>query len=239
MPEDKPKLKVLDLFSGIPVGGFSLGLERTGGFETVAFCEIEEFPRRVLRKHWPEVPCYHDVRTLTADVLRRDGIAIDVVTGGFPCQRFSSAARGRNTAPDRWPEMERVVGETGPDVVIAENVKRDPIARAADALCRMGLQCDVVRIPAAVIGADHKRMRWWAVAHSYKNGEFSGALNAEMAELQKVSGGVWGAQAYSAAIRLSDGVSGGLDGVAAFGNAVVPQIPELIGRAILRARSAA
>src|SRR6056297_3805990 len=86
-------LRVLDLFSGI--GGFSLGLERTGGFETVAFCEIEPFPRRVLAKHWPEVPVYEDVRTLTGDALARDGIAIDVITGGFPCQAFSSAARGR------------------------------------------------------------------------------------------------------------------------------------------------
>ena len=58
------KLRILDLFSGI--GGFSLGLERTGGFETAAFCEIEPFPRRVLAKHWPEVPCYDDVRALTA-----------------------------------------------------------------------------------------------------------------------------------------------------------------------------
>jgi DNA (cytosine-5)-methyltransferase 1 len=63
------KLRVLDLFSGI--GGFSLGLERTGGFETVAFCEIEEFPRRVLAKHWPEIYCHDDVRTLTKETLCR------------------------------------------------------------------------------------------------------------------------------------------------------------------------
>src|SRR6476659_6022774 len=78
------KLRVLDLFSGI--GGFSLGLERAGGFETVAFCEIEAYPRRVLAKHWPRVPIYDDVRTLTADTLSRDGIAVDVICGGFPCQ---------------------------------------------------------------------------------------------------------------------------------------------------------
>jgi DNA (cytosine-5)-methyltransferase 1 len=76
------KLKVLDLFSGI--GGFSLGLERTGGFETVAFCEIEPFPRKVLAKHWPEVPQYGDVTKLTGDILKRDGISVDVITGGFP-----------------------------------------------------------------------------------------------------------------------------------------------------------
>lgn len=80
------KFRVLDLFSGI--GGFSLGLERTGGFETVAFCEIEEYPRRVLAKHWPKVPCYHDVRELTADTLRRDGIAVDVICGGFRARTY-------------------------------------------------------------------------------------------------------------------------------------------------------
>ena len=82
-------MRVLDLFSGI--GGFSLGLERAG-METVAFCEIEEYPRKVLAKHWPDIPIYQDVRELTGDRLRQDGITdIDVLCGGFPCQDISLA----------------------------------------------------------------------------------------------------------------------------------------------------
>ena len=224
-------LRVLDLFSGI--GGFSLGLERTGGFETVAFCEIEPFPRRVLAKHWPEVPCYHDVRTLTAAQLADDGIAVDVITGGFPCQAFSRAARGRNNAPDLWPEMARLVAEIRPTFAIAENVEIDPIARAADVFCGMGMQCDVVNISAYDIGADHERSRWWAIAHPYEDGEFQRAINAEAHILPTIRRSVWGAENYRTAIRLSDGFPTRL-GAGAFGNAVVPQIPELIGRAILR-----
>lgn len=87
-------LKVLDLFSGI--GGFSLGLERAGGFETVAFCEIEEYPRRVLAKHWPDVPCYTDVRELSCERLEADGLGgIDIIVGGYPCQPFSTAGQRR------------------------------------------------------------------------------------------------------------------------------------------------
>ena len=79
----------LDLFSGI--GGFSLGLERAG-FKTVAFCEIEKYPQKVLRKHWPDVPIYEDVRELTYDRLQSDGITgIDIITGGFPCTDASTA----------------------------------------------------------------------------------------------------------------------------------------------------
>lgn len=230
------KLRTLDLFSGI--GGFSLGLERTGGFSTVAFCEIGQTPRAVLSRDWPEVPCYHDVTKLTGDILERDGIAVDVITGGFPCQAHSHAAHGRNTARDYWPEMARLVNEIRPKIVIAENVQRKPIEIAADYLTTLGMQCDVVRIPADVVGADHERSRWWAVAHPYENGEFSSAINAEAQKLPDVFAGVWGAEAYRTAICLSDGIQGGF-GLAEFGNAVVPQIPELIGNAILASEAAA
>ncbi len=110
------KLKVLDLFSGI--GGFSLGLERTGGFETVAFCEIDPFCQKVLNKHWPEVPIFEDVRT-----LEYEG-SVDVICGGFPCQPFSTAGKRKGTEDDRhlWPAMLELVKTHRPAWFIGENV---------------------------------------------------------------------------------------------------------------------
>ena len=117
-------LKVLDLFSGI--GGFSLGLERTGGFETVAFCEIDPFCRRVLAKHWPNVRQYEDVRELTAERLAADGIAVDVITGGFPCQDISVAGKKAGivdgTRSGLWSEIARLTRDLRPQYVIVENV---------------------------------------------------------------------------------------------------------------------
>jgi len=98
MSDDRPKLRVLDLFSGI--GGFSLGLERTGGFETVAFCEIEPYCQAVLRKHWPDVPIFDDVRELTADAIG----PVDVICGGFPVgwtDLEPSAMRSSPTSPSK------------------------------------------------------------------------------------------------------------------------------------------
>src|SRR5262245_32644897 len=105
------KLKVLDLFSGI--GAYALGLERAG-MEVVAFCESDEFCRRVLKKHWPEVPIYDDVRTLTADALRADGITPDVICAGWPCQDLSPAGTRLGLDGIRsglWSDIVRLAGE--------------------------------------------------------------------------------------------------------------------------------
>ena len=172
------KFKVLDLFSGI--GGFSLGLERTGGFETVAFCEIEEFPRRVLAKHWPEVPCYHDVTKLTGDILKRDGISVDVITGGFPCQDLSCAGKqagmGEGTRSGLWSEIVRLIGELQPRYVIVENVAallRGPseqrggwFGRVLGDLAECGYDAEWENIPASALGAPHRRERVWVVAYA-------------------------------------------------------------------------
>ena len=164
--------RLLDLFSGI--GGFSLGLERSGGFKTVAFCEIEPFCRGVLKKHWPDVPIYEDVRELTADRLAADGIAVDAVCGGFPCQDISVAGKGAGIEGERsglWSEYARIISELRPRYVIVENVAA-LLGRGLDKvlgdLAALGFDAEWHCIPASAIGAPHRRDRLWLVAYSQR-----------------------------------------------------------------------
>ncbi len=259
MPEDKPKLTVLDLFSGILVGGFSLGLERTGGFRTVAFCEIEPFPRRVLAKHWPGVPIYDDVRTLTADTLARDGIGpINVITGGFPCQDISIAGKragiAEGTRSGLWSECIRLIGELRPDFALFENVSNllsgpseQPggwFSTVLSDLACAGYDAEWADIPASYIGAWHRRGRVWILAYPNKVGGQQGVAAQPLlrqSHLSEQSKGVfegWPGRSNLPAPRLcgkTDGVPNVSHRLAALGNSVVPQIPELIGRAILEA----
>ncbi len=254
-------LRVLDLFSGI--GGFSLGLERTGGFETVAFCEIEPFPRRVLAKHWPGVPIYDDVRTLTAERLAADGIGVDVICGGFPCQDISSAGRKVGIVGKRsglWSEFSRLIGELRPSHVLVENVSAllsRGLDRVLGDLAEVGYNAEWHCIPASAIGACHGRDRFWLVAYPHSDSKSSGAdhdeacRNEALCEItnagrisrhlgrlrrqqQRVSWDrVWPNENPPLGMGVDDGLSQRLDRLKALGNSVVPQIPELIGRAIL------
>ena len=258
----KEKLKVLDLFSGI--GGFSLGLERTGGFETVAFCEIEEFPRRVLAKHWPKVPCYHDVRELTADVLRRDGISVDVITGGFPCQDLSASGKQGGISAGRsglWSEIVRLLGELGPEFAIIENVTNllaggggRWFATVLSDLASVGYDAEWNCIEAANVGLPHGRDRVWILA--YPNGKRWGRMvKGEQIKSKRINreGNQSGwadtlrilpdvARLFSntdGRVERNDyGLSEGMDRLKGCGNSVVPDIPEIIGRAILEAEMA-
>lgn len=167
-------IRTLSLFSGI--GAFDLGLERTGGFQTVAFCECEPFCRAVLAHHWPGVPCYDDVRTLTAARLAADGIFPDAICGGFPCQDISVAGRGAGLDADRsglWHEYARLVGEIRPRWVIIENVpalRSRGLDRVLGSLMSFGYVGEFHCIPAAALGAPHRRDRIWIVGHTDRPG---------------------------------------------------------------------
>lgn len=219
-------MKVLDLFSG--VGGFSLGLERAG-MQTVAFCEIDPYCRAVLRKHWPGVSIFEDVRSLDG----REHWPIDVVCGGFPCQPFSRASRGRRVADDLWPEMARLVTGIGPKYVIAENVAERPIRTAERRFQSEGYATWVKRIGADDIGADHARSRWWICAYADCHSKLYRALDAEVAMLPELCKGVWSGANYARTLRIPDGLPNRMERNHALGNAVIPFIPEAIGRAIM------
>ena len=158
-------MRVLDLFSGI--GGFSLGLERAG-MQTVAFCEVEPFAQRVLRKHWPDTPIFNDVRTLDGTQFRG---TVELVCGGFPCQPFSVAGKQKGTNDNRhlWPEMLRIIREVRPTWVIGENVSgfvNMALDLVQSDLENEGYQVQSFLIPACGVQGHHRRERCWIVAHS-------------------------------------------------------------------------
>ena len=167
------KLQHLDLFSGI--GGFSLGLEATGGFETKAFCDIEKYPRQVLQKHWPHVKQYEDIKELNYERLKADGIdSIDIITGGYPCQPFSIAGRQKGEQDPRhlWPEYFRLVKELRPTWVIGENVSghiKLGLDTVIEDLESEDYSVRPFSISASSIGANHQRERIWILAHSRRS----------------------------------------------------------------------
>lgn len=243
-------MKVLDLFSGI--GGFSLGLERAG-METVAFCEIEEYPRKVLAKHWPDIPIYEDVRELTGERLRADGVSPTVITGGFPCQDISVAGKqagiGEGTRSGLWSEVARLISEIQPRYAIMENVTAlisgDSgrwFGRVLGDLAEIGYDCEWHCIPAHFAGLPHNRDRIWIISYPHGQGlegcQVAGSPQGEWQERAKqframAEGLVRVSDPAGSTGGISYGVRNRIHRLKGLGNAVVPQIPEIIGRAIM------
>ena len=164
------ELNVLDLFSGI--GGFSVGLEATGKFKTIGFCEQDKFCQKALRKHWSDVPIYEDIKKLDARKIKAD-----VVVGGFPCQSISIAGKQKGKDDDRFlfPEMLRVIKEVQPRWIIAENVQNlinisdgQILQELHNSLEACGFEVQTFNISASSQGAWHKRSRIWIVAANTK-----------------------------------------------------------------------
>ena len=178
-------LRVLSLFAGI--GGFDLGLERTSGFKTVGFVEIDPFCRRVLAKHWPGVPCHDDVTT--REFIEGEA---DVIVGGFPCQDISLAGAGAGLAGTRsglWRELLRAIRVVRPRVALLENVAallNRGLGTVLGDLASIGYDAEWHCIPASAVGAPHRRDRVWIIAyarseqHEGYRSPISGALAAEL-----------------------------------------------------------
>lgn len=275
-------MKVLDLFSGI--GGFSLGLEQAG-MQTVAFCEYDKHAQKILKKHWPNVPIFDDVRQLDGTQFRG---AVDVVCGGFPCQDLSSAGKQKGISGERsglYREMLRIIGECRPRFAIFENVSGllsgesgQWFAQFLYDLATVGYDAEWHCISASYIGAPHHRDRVWIIAYAkiiddrnsqqkqakrqkQESGKSSSRAQvftdtdtdtdtqrcerlAKIAHhLKQQIESLRSSEDFGRGFNLSepplcganDGVSNRLDRLRRLGNAVVPQIPELIGRAIMEA----
>jgi DNA (cytosine-5)-methyltransferase 1 len=229
-------LKILDLFSGI--GGFSLGLEATGHFETKAFCEIEPYCQQVLKKNFPGVPIFDDIRTLKGTDIG----AIDIITGGYPCQPFSVAGKQKAEQDPRhlWPEYFRLIQELKPTWVIGENVSghiKLGLDSVLEDLESEGYSTRTFSISASSIGANHKRERIWTVAYTNSKRGCLWETNRQNAEDVRQSPrgeetfGWWEAEPRVG--RVAHGIPKRVDRLKSLGNAVVPHIPYYIGQAII------
>ena len=238
-------MRVLDLFSGI--GGFSLGLERAG-MRTVAFCEIDPFCRAVLAKHWPGVPCYTDVRELGAAQLAAGGITADVICGGFPCTNVSSSGDKsglEGEASGLWYEYLRLIREIRPGYAIVENVSDllyRGLGRVLGDLAESGYDAEWHSVGASFVGLPQARERVWIVAYPddwrRRGGEkrdSAGPLLEFRTDDDRLGmGQSWAREATSRIRRADYGIPEHVDRLRCLGNAVAPQIPEIIGRAIMR-----
>lgn len=211
----------LALFAGAG-GGILGGLLL--GWRTVCAVEIDMHCRRVLMQRQDDgilepFPIWDDIRTF--DGKPWNG-CVDIVTGGFPCQAYSTAASGKNVAEDLWPEFRRVVANVAPWLVFAENTSRVAIDFAANDLEEMGYKTAAVSLSAKDLGGDHIRNRYWLLAHSNDESKLCGEVYAEMGKRSFVRCGVWNSKPNESG--MANGNAGRMDRYKATGNAQVPAV---------------
>lgn len=223
-------MNMLSLFSGI--GGIDLAAE-WAGMETVGFCEIDHFCQKVLKKHWPNVPIFNDVRKINKEMLEDAQVPqVDIIAGGFPCQPFSTAGKRRGTKDDRnlFPEMVRLITEIKPSWVVGENVAGFT-NMALDALLTsletIGYTALPFIIPACAVNAPHRRDRVFVVAHSSSDGWTSNIpWKSRRTKIETCYPRTWNGKLLdkSPVQRVVDGIPTRLDKgrLKALGNAVVP-----------------
>jgi DNA (cytosine-5)-methyltransferase 1 len=242
-------MKHASLFSGI--GGFDLAAQWMG-WENVFQVEIEPFCQKVLEKNFPTTKRYGDIKQF--DGTEYSG-AIDILTGGFPCQPFSKGGKRAGTDDDRylWPQMLRVIREVRPQFIVAENVAnliKMGIEYMFDDLANSGYTTEIFIIPACAVKALHRRDRVWICAHSNKNAishhtrKIRAAPSENESKTQRKDG-KWGGTEFSAICNeqnwievatricgIDNGLPGRMDRIGSVGNAIQPQVAYEIFKAI-------
>lgn len=216
------KINELALFAG---AGGGLLASQLLGWRTVCAVELDEYCRCVLTQRQNErnlrhsFPIWDDVRTFDGRAWR--GI-VDVVSGGFPCQAYSTAAAGNNTADTLWPEMYRIVANVSPRYVFAENVSKEAIDQAADDCESMGFKTKAIQLSAKDLGADHIRERYWLLAYTDNPRQLLRGIDAEAQKLPQLHTSVWESQPDES--RAFDGVAYRVERIRATGNGQVPAV---------------
>jgi DNA (cytosine-5)-methyltransferase 1 len=242
-------VKHLDLFSGI--GGFAYAVDQVWDDAEHVFCDIEPFARKVIARHWPESRIYEDIRDIKSEKQA------DILTGGFPCQPFSSAGKRGGSEDDRflWPEMLRVIRLTKPEWVIGENVGGIltieaglVFEQACSDLEANGYTVQPFVIPAVALDAIHRRDRVWIIAHDESKRRQKRPVQARKhSEGQSATQRQWddlwvqpiGSNTFqfreedeSFICGVDDGLPDRVDRLKGLGNAIVPQVAMQIMRAI-------
>jgi len=228
-------MKHLDTFSGI--GGFALAASWVWGaeYEIHSFVEIEPFCQKVLKKHWPNVPIHSDIRT-----YKHDGTAIDLLTGGPPCQATSvaSAIQGCRTGETLYPDMGRVVSLVRPQWVIVEQPSGNKEWENSVKTHLEGIGYTVTKLKRQVsdIGGFHQRRRVFFIANSsgkrfVQVAGFGKPPPAEQVPWTTAPRGAW-RSARTGTCRMDDGIPDWVDRIKSLGNAIVPQMVVPIMQAI-------
>ena len=210
----------LALFAG---AGGGLLASHLLGHTVVCAVERNEFCIEVLCQRQNDglldhFPIWDDIRTFDGRMWKG---AVDLESGGFPCQFFSTANRGRRVdSSNLWPEMRRVVREVEPSFVFCENVHKKAILVAAKDLEEDGYITHWISLSAKDLGADHIRERFWLLAHADSDGELLRAIDAETCSVPRIQPGIW--ESYPDESRMADGLAHRVDRLRATGNGQVP-----------------
>jgi DNA (cytosine-5)-methyltransferase 1 len=240
------QITIGSLFSGI--GGFELGLERAiPNSKTIWQCEQNTFAKKVLKKHWPDVPIYDDIKEMKHGSID----IVDIIVGGFPCQGVSQAGKGKGIAGDPrsnlWFEMLRIIDIVRPRIAIAENVtaitqKGRGMDLVISSLSKIGYDVEWIDVRASDEGAPHKRERIFFVAYPFSErtkipieGKHpSVEMFGSKSEERRVNT-YWSKGTIESPIcGMDDGIPNRVDRIRALGNAIVPQCSETIGKYVMK-----